>query len=103
MSSPRRKPATTSPLTSFAGSFTRNVRTPAKSLNGPKSTPPKGWPTSVFVDATRCMIVGWQVASEMTVQTVLSALEVTRLRRGAFHGGLSSSCDRAHSDAGSQY
>jgi len=55
------------------------------------------------VDATRCMIVGWQVASEMTVQTVLSALEVARLRRGAFHAGLSFSCDRAHSDAGSQY
>jgi len=57
----------------------------------------------VFVDATRCMIVGWQVASEMTVQTVLRALEVARLRRGAFHAGLSFSCDRAHSDAGSQY
>jgi len=45
------------------------------------------------------MIVGWQVASEMTV---LRALEVARLRRGAFHAGLSFSCDRAHSDAGSQ-
>jgi len=54
----------------------------------------------VFVDATRCMIVGWQVASEMTV---LRALEVICLRRGAFHGGLSLSLDRAHSDAGSQY
>jgi len=57
----------------------------------------------VFVDATRCMIVCWQVASEMTVQTVLSLLEVTCLRRGAFHDGLSFSLDRAHSDAGSQY
>jgi len=56
-----------------------------------------------LVDATRCMIVGWQVASEMTVQTVLSLLEVTCLRRGGFHAGLSFSCDRAHSDAGSQY
>jgi len=55
------------------------------------------------VDATRCMIVGWQVASQMTVQTVLRALEVARLRRGAFHAGLSFSLDRAHSDAGSQY
>jgi hypothetical protein len=35
--------------------------------------------------------------------TVLRALEVARLRRGAFHGGLSFSLDRAHSDAGSQY
>jgi hypothetical protein len=56
-----------------------------------------------LLDATRCRIVGWQVASEMTVQTVLRALEVARLRRGAFHAGLSFSCDRAHSDAGSQY
>jgi len=56
-----------------------------------------------LLDATRCRIVGWQVASEMTVQTVLSALEVTCLRRGAFHAGLSFSCDRAHFDAGSQY
>jgi len=56
-----------------------------------------------LVDATRCRIVGWQVASQMTVQTVLRALEVARLRRGAFHAGLSFSCDRAHSDAGSQY
>jgi len=95
--------APTSPLTSFTGSFTRNVRTPSGSRTSPTSAPPKGWPTSVFVDATRCMIVGWQVASEMTVQTVLRALEVARLRRGAFHGGLSFSCDRAHSDAGSQY
>jgi putative transposase len=55
-----------------------------------------------LLDATRCRIVGWQVASEMTVQTVLSALEVTCLRRGAFHAGLSFSLDRAHSDAGSQ-
>jgi len=55
------------------------------------------------LDATRCMIVGWQVASETTVETVLSLLEVTCLRRGAFHGGLSFSLDRAHSDAGSQY
>jgi hypothetical protein len=39
----------------------------------------------------------------MTVQTVLRALEVARLRRGAFHAGLSLSLDRAHSDAGSQY
>jgi len=54
------------------------------------------------LDATRCTIVGWQVASEMTVQTVLRALEVARLRRGAFHGGLSFSLDRAHSDAGSK-
>jgi len=53
-----------------------------------------------LLDATRCRIVGWQVASEMTVQTVLSALEVTCLRRGAFHDGLSFSCDRAHFDAG---
>jgi len=52
------------------------------------------------LDATRCRIVGWQVASEMTVQTVLSALEVTCLRRGACHGGLSFSLDRAHFDAG---
>jgi len=36
----------------------------------------------------------------MTVQTVLSLLEVARLRRGAFHGGLSVSLDRAHFDAG---
>jgi len=50
------------------------------------------------VDAFSRMIVGWQVASQMTVQTVLRALEVARLRRGAFHGGLV-----AHSDAGSQY
>jgi len=50
-----------------------------------------------LVDATRCRIVGWQVASEMKV---LSLLEVTCLRRGAFHGGLSFSCDRAHFDAG---
>jgi len=56
-----------------------------------------------LVDATSRMIVGWQVASEMTVQTVLSLLEVARLRRGAFHAGLSFSLDRAHSDAGSQY
>jgi hypothetical protein len=53
-----------------------------------------------LLDATRCMIVGWQVASEMTVQTVLSLLEVTCLRRGAFHDALSFSCDRAHFDAG---
>jgi hypothetical protein len=53
-----------------------------------------------LLDATRCRIVGGQVASEMTVQTVLRALEVTCLRRGAFHGGLSFSCDRAHFDAG---
>jgi len=53
-----------------------------------------------LVDATRCRIVGWQVASEMTVQTVLSALDMARLRRGAFHGGLPLSLDRAHSDAG---
>jgi len=49
------------------------------------------------LDATRCRIVGWQVTSEMTV---LSLLEVARLRRGAFHGGLSFSLDRAHFDAG---
>jgi len=49
------------------------------------------------LDATRCRIVGWQVTSEMTV---LSLLEVTCLRRGAFHAGLSLSCDRAHFDAG---
>jgi len=49
------------------------------------------------LDATRCRIVGGQVTSEMTV---LSLLEVTCLRRGAFHGGLSFSCDRAHFDAG---
>jgi putative transposase len=54
------------------------------------------------VDATSRMIVGWQVASQMTVQTVLRALEVARLRRGAFHAGLSFPLDRAHSDAGSQ-
>jgi len=53
-----------------------------------------------LLDATRCRIVGWQVTSEMTVQTVLSLLEVTCLRRGAFHAGLSFSCDRAHFDAG---
>jgi len=53
-----------------------------------------------LVDATRCRIVGWEVASQMTVETVLRALEVTCLRRGAFHGGLSFSCDRAHFDAG---
>jgi len=53
-----------------------------------------------LLDATRCRIVGWEVASEMKVQTVLRALEVTCLRRGAFHGGLSFSCDRAHFDAG---
>jgi len=52
------------------------------------------------LDATRCMIVGWQVASEMTVQTVLRALEVARLRRGACDAGLSFSLDRAHFDAG---
>jgi putative transposase len=50
------------------------------------------------VDAFSRMIVGWQVASEMTVQTVLRALDMARLRRGAFHAGLV-----AHSDAGSQY
>jgi len=50
-----------------------------------------------LLDATRCRIVGWQVTSEMTV---LSLLEVTCLRRGAFHGGLSFSLDRAHFDAG---
>jgi len=88
----------TSPPTSFPGSFGRNVRTPAESRTGPPSARPKGWPTSVFVDATSRMIVGWQVASQMTVQTVLSLLEVARLRRGAFHAGLV-----AHSDAGSQY
>jgi len=55
------------------------------------------------LDATRCMIVGWQVASEMTVETVLRALEAARLRRGAFHAGLSLSLDRAHFDAASQY
>jgi len=55
------------------------------------------------VDAFSRMIVGWQVASQMTVQTVLRALDMARLRRGAFHAGLSFSCDRAHSDAGSQY
>jgi len=54
----------------------------------------------VFVDAARCMIVGWQVASQMTVQTVLRALDMARLRRGAFHAGLSVSLDRAHFDAG---
>jgi len=53
-----------------------------------------------LVDATSRMIVGGQVASEMTVQTVLSLLEVTCLRRGAFHAGLSVSLDRAHFDAG---
>jgi len=52
------------------------------------------------LDATRCRIVGGQVASQMTVQTVLRALEVTCLRRGAFHGGLSFSLDRAHFDVG---
>jgi len=52
------------------------------------------------VDATRCRIVGWQVASEMTVQTVLPLLWVARLRRGAFHDALSFSLDRAHFDAG---
>jgi transposase InsO family protein len=56
-----------------------------------------------LVDATSRMIVGWQVASEIAVQTVLSLLEVARLRRGAFHGGLSVSLDLAHFDAGSQY
>jgi len=55
-----------------------------------------------LVDATRCRIVGWQVASEMTAQSVLSLLWVGRLRRGAFHGGLSFSLARAHSDAGSK-
>jgi len=55
------------------------------------------------LDATRCRIVGGQVASEMMVQTVLSLLEVARRRRGAFHDGLSFSLDRAHFDAGSQY
>jgi len=55
-----------------------------------------------LVDATRCTIVGWQVASEIAVQTVLSLLEVTCLRRGAFHGGLSVSLDRAHFDAGNK-
>jgi len=49
------------------------------------------------LDATSRTIVGWQVASQMTV---LRALEVARLGRGAFHGGLSFSLDRAHSDAG---
>jgi len=29
-----------------------------------------------LLDATKCMIVGWEVTSEMTVQTVLSDLEV---------------------------
>jgi len=53
-----------------------------------------------LVDATSRRIVGGQVASEMTVQTVLSLLEVARLRRGAFHAGLSFSLDRAHFDAG---
>jgi len=48
-----------------------------------------------LLDATRCRIVGGEVGSEMTVQTVLSLLEVARLRRGAFHGGLSFSRDRA--------
>jgi len=38
----------------------------------------------------------------MTVQTVLRALDMARLRRGAFHGGLSFSLDRAHFDAGSK-
>jgi len=52
-----------------------------------------------LVDATSRMIVGWQVASEMTV---LSLLEVARLRRGTSHGGLSFSLDRAHFDAGSE-
>jgi hypothetical protein len=47
-----------------------------------------------FVDATRCMIVRGEVASEIAVQTVLRALEVARLRQGAFHGGLSFSLDR---------
>jgi len=56
-----------------------------------------------FVDATRCMIVGWQVASQMTVQPILRALDTARLRRGTFHPGLSFSLDRARSDAGSQY
>jgi len=37
----------TSPLTSFTGSFTRNVRTRAESRTGPPSTPPKRWPTSL--------------------------------------------------------
>jgi hypothetical protein len=49
------------------------------------------------LDATRCRIVGGQVTSEMTV---LSLLEVTCLRRGACHAGLSLSLDRAHFDAG---
>jgi hypothetical protein len=49
------------------------------------------------LDATSRTIVGWQVASEMTV---LSLFEVARLRRGAFPGGLSFSLDRAHFDAG---
>jgi hypothetical protein len=49
------------------------------------------------LDATRCRIVGWQVASEMTV---LSLLWVARLRRGACDAGLSFSLDRAHFDAG---
>jgi len=52
------------------------------------------------LDATRCRIVGGEVASPMTVQTVLRALEVARLRRGAFHDALSFSLDRAHFDAG---
>jgi transposase InsO family protein len=53
-----------------------------------------------LLDATRCRIVGWQVASEIAVETVLRALDMARLRRGAFHGGLSVSLDRAHFDAG---
>jgi hypothetical protein len=39
--------AATSPPTSFTGSFSRNVRTPAESRTGPPSAPPKGWPTSL--------------------------------------------------------
>jgi len=54
------------------------------------------------LDATSRMIVGWQVASEIAVETVLRALDMARLRRGAFHGGLSFSLDRAHSNAGSK-
>jgi len=53
-----------------------------------------------LLDATRCRIVGGEVASPMTVQTVLSLLWVARLRRGAFHDALSFSLDRAHFDAG---
>jgi len=87
----------TSLPTSFSGSFDPHA---GRVSDRTSVDPTEGLADVSHLDARRCRIVGWQIASKMTVQTVLRALEVARLRRGAFHDALSFSLDRAHSDAG---